>query len=208
MEKTGASVNLKKVAVTGGIASGKSAVCRFFQELGAFVVSTDAVVHDLISSSVSLRQELVQYFGHQILSHDNMDEIDRKALAQEAFKDPISLRYLEERIHPAVMQRIRELYERASCQGGHTSFVVEIPLLYEVGQESFYDWVVVVIAEESLCKERFLLAGFSPGEYEKRMHFQLSPQAKAARAHYILENNGTLDALKKQVIQLNKKIHT
>ncbi len=201
-------LTLQKVAVTGGISSGKSAVFRFFQELGAFVVYTDVIVHDLLSSSPSLQAKLVSCLGREILSDREKGGVDRKALAERVFKDPDALRQLEQLIHPAVIQKIQELYDHACCRGDYTLFVVEIPLVYETGQESFYDRVVALLARKELCRQRFQAAGFPPGEYDKRMRFQLSPEEKAARADDVIENNGTLDDLKEKVIQLNKKIHT
>jgi dephospho-CoA kinase len=194
---------LKKIAVTGGIASGKTTVCELLRELGACVVHADAIGHELLSPSTELGKKVVAHFGQSVLKQG---KIDRKTLANLAFHDAASLRWLEKLLHPAILHRIDELYEEACCSGAYKAFVVEIPLLYEIGQEMYYDLVVAVIADESVCRERFLKAGFSAEEYERRMGRQLPPEKKAQLADVVLYNNQPLDRLKKEVVKLSEKI--
>ncbi len=191
---------LKKIAITGGIASGKSSVCQFFRELGAYVVSADALAHGLLSLENSLGQQVLNHFGPQILQHG---KIDRRLLAAKVFKNPSLLEALEKLLHPAVLQKIEELYEQAKLQQAYTLFVVEIPLLYEIHSEDAYDAVVAVLTDESLAKKRFCQAGHSEDEYEKRMNRQWSPEEKAKRANYTLINNGSLAKLRQEVVKLN-----
>ena len=194
---------MKKIAVTGGIASGKTTVCELLRELGAFVVHADAIGHELLSSSTELGKKVVAHFGQSIL---RQGKIDRKTLANLAFHDAASLRWLEKLLHPAILHRIDELYEEARCSGSWKAFVVEIPLLYEIGQEMYYDFVIAVMANESVCRERFLKAGFSADEYERRKSRQLPAEKKALLADVVLYNNQTLDDLRKEVIKLSEKI--
>mgnify|MGYP002783744503 CR=1 FL=1 len=191
---------LKKIAITGGIASGKSSVCQFFQELGAFVVSADALVHELLSLENSLGQQVLNLFGPQILHNG---KIDRRMLAAKVFADPLLLEALEKLLHPAVLQKIEELYEQAKQKQAYTLFVVEIPLLYEIHSEDAYDAVVAVLADEPLAKKRFCEAGHSQDEYDKRMNRQWQPKEKAKRANYTLINNGSLAELRQEVVKLN-----
>ncbi len=191
---------LKKIAITGGIASGKSSVCQFFRELGAFVVSADALVHKLLSLENSLGQQVLNLFGPQILQHG---KIDRRMLAAKVFQDPLLLEALEKLLHPAVLQKIEELYEQAKQKQAYTLFIVEIPLLYEIHSEDAYDAVVAVVADEQLAKKRFCQSGHSQDEYEKRMNRQWQPEEKAKRANYTLINNGSLAELRQEVVKLN-----
>jgi dephospho-CoA kinase len=197
-------LKLKKVAITGGLASGKTAVCRFFEELGSFVVSADAIVHDLLESNTQLEQQIVQQFGPQVLVNG---KVHRAMLAEEAFSSPQQLKKLEELLHPAVLAKIEEYYTRACHSESCTSFVVEVPLLFEIHGESFYDCVIAVLADESLARLRFKQAGFQPKEYDRRRRRQLSPIQKAKRADYTIQNNGTFDDIKKQVITLKQIIN-
>jgi dephospho-CoA kinase len=197
-------LKLIKIAITGGVASGKSSVCKFFEELGAYVVNADAIVHDLLRPDTDLGQQVVRQLGPDILENG---KINRRILADKAFKDPQQLQKLEGLLHPAVLQKIEEHYGKATRAGKYSSFVVEIPLLFEIGAEKFYDVVVVVLADEKIAKSRFEKTGYKKTEYDLRMSRQLSPHQKATRAHYTIHNNGSLAALQSEVSQLNQKIH-
>jgi dephospho-CoA kinase len=197
-------LNLKKIAITGGLASGKSSVCRFFEDLGAFVVSSDAIVHELLKDpQSSFRRQIAQLLGVDA----GLDEVElRKSIAEKVFKDPKLLASLETILHPAVLHRIETLYAAISKQQKYAYFVVEVPLLFELGWESFYDVVVTVIADEQEAQNRFERAGFSKQDYALRMKRQMDPEEKKKKSNYILQNNGTLEDLKKQVVSLHQKI--
>ncbi len=104
-------------------------------------------------------------------------------------------------------EEISRLYHKAETSLTAALFVVEVPLLYETGSENFYDAVIAVIAEETLCKERFRKAtGNDDNEFFKRMARQLSPLEKAKRADYVLINNAQPQQLQKQVTDLYEKL--
>lgn len=189
-------LKFKKIAITGGVASGKSSVCQFFRELGAYAVSADALAHELLSLETSLGRQVLSHFGPQILQDG---KIDRRILAERVFDSPKELEKLEKLLHPAVLAQIDALYELAKEKGIYTFFVVEIPLLYEIHAEDAYDVTIAVLSDEKLAKERFQ----KPGDYEKRMKRQLPVREKAKRADYILHNNGSLDDLRREVETLN-----
>ncbi len=193
-------LKLKKVAITGGVASGKSSACQFFRELGAYVVSADALVHELLSLETSLGQQVLKIFGPQILQDG---KIDRRILASEVFVHPSRLDLLEKLLHPEVLQKIDELYKLARQTGTYTLFIVEIPLLYEIQNQDAYDAVIAVLADESLAKKRFCEAGHTESEYIQRMSRQWQPKEKAKKADYILMNNGSLAKLREEVVKLN-----
>jgi len=194
-------LDLRKIAITGGVASGKSSACQFFRELGAFVVSADAIVHELLRPDTALGQQVIRQLGPEVFRDG---QISRKQIAERVFGNPEQLQALEKLLHPAVLKRIEELYQKAAATGTYTSFVVEIPLLFEIGGEPFYDVVVAVLADESLARHRFEQAGFQKEEYDQRMIRQLSPSQKSARADYTLYNNGSLKELKQQIAALNQ----
>ena len=197
-------LKLKKIAITGGVASGKSSVCQFFKELGAYVVSADAIAHELLVPDTDLGQQIIRQFGPEIIKNG---QISRRILAEKAFKESKQLEKLEELLHPAVLRIIEEQYASACNSGASSSFVVEIPLLFEIGAEGFYDIVVTVLADEPLAKERFEQSGFQKTQYDQRMKRQLKPKQKAAKSHYTIHNNGSLDDLRSEVIKLNQTIH-
>lgn len=196
-------LKLQKIAITGTVSSGKSSVCQFFKELGAFVVNADAIVHEMLQNDASLREQIIRLLGPEILQDG---QISRKKIAEKVFKDPKQLKDLEKVLHPAVLKQVESLYQQAADSGKYTLFVVEMPLLFEIEAESFYDATVAVIAEDALARSRFEKAGFAPGEYDRRMARQLSPCQKSKHADFTLTNNGSLDDLRRQVIALNQKM--
>lgn len=198
-------LKLKKIAITGGIGSGKSTACQFFEELGAFVVKADAIVHELLEKDTGLEKQVVRLLGSEILKDG---KISRKDIAEKIFCHKELLGKLEKLLHPLVLHRIEELYEEACRKGKYTLFVVEIPLLFEIGGESFYDVIIAVLTEEAIARRRFEEAGFQGTEYDQRMKHQLPPSQKAMRAHYILQNNSSREDLRKQVFALNQTLQT
>lgn len=196
-------LTLLKVAITGGVASGKSTVCRFFKELGAYVVNADAIVHELLTLRSDLGQQVVRLLRIPTPSDEKRF---REIIAERVFKDPNLLASLEKILHPAVLQKIEELFLEASKKGTYTYFVVEIPLLFEIENEKFYDVVVAVLSDEETARKRFEQSGFPTGEYAKRMQRQISPAKKAMLADYTLINKGSLEDLKTQVTLLNQTL--
>lgn len=190
---------MKRVAIIGGIAVGKTSVGKFFRDLGAFVVNTDTIVHELLSSNETIKQQIVQQFGPNVLKNE---KLDRRSLAHATFQDRKKLEWLEHLLHPRVLDKIEELYELAK-NGAYRLFVVEIPLLFEIGQDSLYDTIILVTADEKKAKERFEKNGFSSTDYESRMNRQMDLQIKKMKADYILQNNGSLEELKTLVSKLN-----
>ena len=198
-------LKLQKIAITGSVASGKSSVCQFFKELGAFVVNADAIVHEILLTDTDLGQQIIRQLGPEILQDG---KISRRRIADQVFKKPQQLKALEKLIHPAVLKRVENFYKQVADSGKYTLFVVEMPLLFEIQAESFYDVIVAVVADEAIARRRFESAGFEPEEYDRRMSRQLSPHHKSEQADYTLYNNGSLDDLKRQVVTLNHTLKT
>ena len=185
-------LNLKKIAVTGGLSAGKSTVCEIFRQLGAYVVSADEITHQLLSSGTATAQQIIDLLGSDIIQGN---ELDRKKFAAQVFSEPDLLAALEKIIHPAVFNEIERKYSQVSREKKHSLFVAEIPLLYEAGEEKNFDAIITVTASRELCRKRY--AGSSE-EFDKRMARQISPEHKANKAHYIIQNNGSFEDLKNE----------
>lgn len=169
-------------------------------ELGAFVVSADELVHQLLASDRECIHKIELLFGPEVKIHH---KIDRKKLAKVAFADPKKLGHLETIVHPLVFQEIKALYKKAGSLQKYRLFVVEVPLLFEAGWESLFDEVVAVAADASLCLKR---SGLTPTEYALRVRRFLPVDEKIRRADYVILNNTTEEDLRKQVTEIVNKI--
>jgi dephospho-CoA kinase len=195
---------LKKVAVTGGLSSGKSSVCRILNELGAYVVSADKIVHQLLSSDTNLGQKIVNLLGPKVVVNQ---KLDRSQIASIVFQDKVRLRALEELIHPAVYKEITSEYlKQQSLPQPPPLFVAEIPLLFEGKGRKDFDAVIAVVADPELCLNRFVANGYEQSSFYKRVERQLPQSEKARQADYVILNNGTLMDLKQKTIELFTEI--
>lgn len=192
-------LKLRKIAVTGGLASGKSTVCKFLKELGATVVSADEIVHQLLSPTTSLGKKILNLLGQDVITNNNFD---RKKIAEIVFKDPSKLRQLEALLHPAVDEEIRRQYKSAASTSTSSLFVAEIPLLYEAGLQKWFDLVINVQSKPEIALKRFIEKGGEPEGFLQRMEQQLPVEKKSKKADIKIQNDRDLASLKKQVTNI------
>lgn len=203
-------LHLKKVAITGGLSCGKSSVCQIFKELSAYVVSADEIVHRLLREDRDIARQVIELFGPEVIAdrRDNDSSLlDRSIIAKKAFQQPKQLQALENLLHPAVYTEIEKQYQHACSLPTAKLFVAEIPLLFETHAENFFDATIAVVAPPKLCLERFTqTTGHNESEYNQRMNRQLSIDDKAAKATYVLYNEGSLLQLRLQSEELFKSL--
>ena len=174
------------VAVTGGIAAGKSEALAAFARHGALVSSSDELVHRLYREDAGLKEELRARWGDDVFADG---EVDRAAVGRIVFSDRAELAWLEGVLHP----RVRRLYEtwldelRRSPDPPALA-VAEIPLLYEAGGETRFDKVVVVTAPEHVRDAR-------RGVVDDRESRLIPDEEKLRRADFAYVNDGTLEEL-------------
>jgi len=194
---------LRKIAITGGLSCGKSTVCQMLQEMGAYVVSADAIVHQLFSPLSPIKQQLITLLGEDVISDE---KIDPARVANKVFSNKETLKALEAILHPAVLEEIEK--QTKQVPENIAVFVAEIPLLYEIEKAHLFDTVIAVMADEKLAKKRFQeKTNHSAEEFEKRMTHQLPPSEKSSRADYTIINNGSLQDLETQVKTLFQQIN-
>ncbi|SCA63313.1 Dephospho-CoA kinase [Chlamydiales bacterium SCGC AG-110-M15] len=200
-------LKLRKLAVTGGLASGKSSVCKFFSECGAHVVSTDSMVHQLLSPSTDIGKQVIDLLGKDIVIDG---QIERRRIAKKVFEDPALLKDLERILHPAVRLLVEGEYQGCKNREDISLFVVEIPLLFESGVKSFssfFDWTVSVSAGRELCEERFLkIRGHNLEQFQKRSLRQLPQNEKDMMADYVIYNHASKEELKEAVFRLHQDL--
>lgn len=198
-------LKLRKVAITGGLSCGKSSVCRILKEFGAYVVSADKIVHQLLSSDANLGLEIVRLLGPSVLVNQ---KLDRSRIAHIVFHDLELLKALEALLHPAVYRELDRDYQK---QQHHPHppplFIAEIPLLFESGGQRGYDFTIAVVANVDICCKRFKEAtGHDQKEFKNRMARQLSLFDKAVLADYVILNNGTLSDLQQTTAELYQEL--
>jgi len=182
------------VGLTGGLGAGKSTALESLARLGAEVISSDAIVHELYEGA-ELRDAVSERFGAAVAPGGR---VDRAALAQVAFATPDDRAWLERLIWPRVAARVGEWLLRArAMQPPPRAAVVEVPLLFEAGQEGIYDATIAVIAGEELRRER--AAGRGHELVDERVARQLSQEEKALRATFVVRNDGSLQDLERQL---------
>ena len=172
---------MKRIALTGGIACGKSLVAKYLNKLGVETIDADDVVHELIP-----------------------DPAERKRIAAEVFADPEKRKALEARLHPIVRARIDGFL---SEDGGQETGdlrpqprVAIIPLLFETHWDADYDIICAVISPRETQVERMMTTrGYTREEAEARLAAQMPVTEKAEKSHYVINNNGTPEELRKQV---------
>lgn len=189
------------VGLTGGLGAGKSEALRLLGELGSATLSTDAVVHELLDRQ-ELRDAVVERLGADVAPDG---KLDRTAVADRVFGDDEARAWLEELLWPRVAERVaawRAEVERA--KPAPAAAVVEVPLLFESGMDSAFDYTVAVVADEGVRARR--AAGRGHTALDSRAGRQLSQTAKAKRADVVVRNDGTLDELRVELSRLLARI--
>ena len=182
-----------KVALTGGIGSGKSAAGDFFEDLGAVVIDADQLARDVIERGTEGFDELVVTFGDNILSNGILD---RTKLGQIVFSDAQARKKLEEIIHPRVQAAFNEIVE-TSPQGA--VIVYQIPILVETAGKDRFDYVITVEATLENRIARLKERGMKGYEIEARMKIQATDAERAEIADAVFNNDGDSDQLLRQV---------
>ena len=185
-----------RVALTGGIGSGKSLVGEILEELGALVIDSDQLAREVIERGSPGYEEVVTAFGDSILSEG---QIDRSKLAAVVFNESDLRKKLESIIHPLVREAAEKLARKLPSGA---ILINQIPLLVESDGAKRFDYVVTVSADEEIRRERLRLRGLKDYEITQRMAVQVSDSEREKIANYIIRNNGSIDELTRAVEQL------
>ena len=185
-----------RVALTGGIGSGKSLVGEILEELGALVIDSDQLAREVIERGRPGYEEVVTAFGDSILSEG---QIDRSKLAAVVFNESDLRKKLESIIHPLVREAAEKLARKLPSGA---ILINQIPLLVESDGAKRFDYVVTVSADEEIRRERLRLRGLKDYEITQRMAAQVSDSEREKIANYIIRNNGSIDELTRAVEQL------
>jgi dephospho-CoA kinase len=190
-----------RVALTGGIACGKSVIARFLAEKGCFVYSADEAAHDLMRPRRAAWKKVVTHFGPGILRADRA--IDRAALGRLVFSDPAARRFMDRLIHPLVLADQERAARRLERAGRAGIFVVEAALVVESGFARHFDRIVVVhCRREDQVRRLRERDGIGPAAALRKIRSQMPVRDKLARADYAVDTSGTLGGTVEQAERL------
>ena len=189
-----------RVGLTGGIASGKSTVAKFFGALGVPIIDTDQVARDVVEPGQPPLERLVERFGASILTPDG--HLDRPALRNIVFSDPKARADLEALTHPAIGAAVEA---RSAIAGGPYQILV-LPLLVEKSLGSQLDRVLVVDCDEELQIKRLQARDGSTLEQARAiLNAQASRAARLKAAHDVIKNEDDMNAVRDQVNELHAR---
>ena len=188
---------IRRIALTGGIATGKSFVRARLQELGVPTVDADSLARNVASPGTPSFVSIIERFGPRIVDADG--SLNRRALGDIVFADPVARRELEAIIHPAVRAAI-DAWFASLDPVRHPFAVADIPLLFETGREKDFDAVILTIAPPGTQLRRLMQRdGLTDAEAQRRIDAQLPASQKVHRASYVIDTNGTVGDTERQV---------
>jgi dephospho-CoA kinase len=193
-----------RVALTGGIATGKSYVVGRLTHAGIAVVDADVLARRELDPGTPALQAVRTRFGEGVMHPDGT--LNRSRLADIVFRDPAARRELEAMVHPGVMRAIDDFFAR-TCGPANPFAIADIPLLYEVGAESIFDRVIVVACPRDMQIARVMARdGATREAAERRIAAQLPIDEKVRRAHYIIRTGGSFEETDRQVSETLEKL--
>jgi dephospho-CoA kinase len=195
---------VRLIGLTGGIASGKSTVAGVLRELGAVVIDADQVAREVVQPGEPALAEVVAAFGPEVL--DATGALDRKRMGQVVFADPEARRRLNAILHPRIAERTQA--KIAALRETETSIVVyEAPLLVENAIHHGLDGLIVVFTPEAEQRRRAEVRdGLTSAEVAARIAAQLPLGEKLAVADWVIDNGGTPEETRRQVMDLWQRI--
>ena len=208
---------MKIIGLTGGIACGKSTVSSILKTLGAKILDADAMAHELMQPKQPLWNLYVSHWGESILKQPG-GTLDRRAIGAIVFNDPAERQWLDSAAHPILLaeaqRRLRRDFRRfardaeaprrlAALEKQHAEVaVLDVPLLFESGWDCLADEIWVTSVSEDIQLQRLMARnGWTEAEARARIAAQMPLAEKRARADVIIDNSGTLDNLRQQVLQ-------
>jgi dephospho-CoA kinase len=188
---------IPRLGLTGGIGSGKSTALAYLHECGAAVVSSDHIVHGLYDRPAIIAAIQARY-GHKVMTGAH---VNRQALAGIVFRDQDELQWLEQLLHPHVHAAVEEwAAAQQKLMPRPAVIVAEVPLLFETGMETAFDFVMLITAPAEMRRRR-LTAKLTDSEFERRMAQQMPEDEKIARSDFVFHNSGERKALREFVGQ-------
>jgi len=195
------------VALTGGIASGKSVVAKILEELGCYIHHADKIAHDLMEPEKPAWKKIVAHFGKKILNEDKT--IDRSRLGKIIFSDEKERRFLNEVIHPLVLEKKKEVIKSLEKEGHYNIFISEAALTIEAGFAEFFDKIILTYCKKEVQIKRVMERDeISRNQAIKIIKSQMQPKEKLKYADYIIDTSSSLQSTVEQTERVYRNLMT
>ena len=195
------------IALTGGIASGKSTIARRLAERGAVVVDADQIVRDVQAPGAPVLAAIAETFGAEVIAAD--DSLDRAALGAKVFGDADHLARLNAIVHPAVRAESQRRFDEAMSADPEAVVVYDVPLLVEARVDDPWDLIVVAHAPVEERRRRLVeIRGMAERAAQERIDAQVSDERRLAIADVVIDTSGSLDQTLAQTDDLWERIST
>jgi dephospho-CoA kinase len=205
LEKIKGTANILLLAVTGGIATGKSTVSKMLGDLGAPLIDFDLLAREVVEPGKPAWKEIVEFFGKQVLQGD--DRIDRKKLSGIVFRDIEKRKKLEGFIHPRIFEEFYRQVEQIAARSPDAVIQADIPLLIELNLQYRFDKVLLVYIPEEKQVERVMKRdGITREAATNILKAQLPIEEKVGYADFVIHNEGPLEETRKQVEEAWKEL--
>lgn len=193
------------VGLTGGVASGKTAVSRVLREEGAYIIDADQIARELVQPHKPAWNELVRAFGKEILQEDG--SIHRRKLADRVFTDPEQRKVLNQILHPRIKEEMDRRTKEIGQEDPEAIVVIDAPLLVELGVYRKVDQLIVITSTQMQQMERLKERdGRSPEEALRLFSSQMPVEEKVKLADFVIRNEGSLEETKKRAKEVFKEL--
>lgn len=188
-----------KIAITGGIGTGKSSLCRFFEDWGFPVISADKEAHKALMAESPVYPSLLKLFNKK-----STDSLNPKEIAKDIFSNLSLKKKFEDIMHPYIFESILQ-EEKKIKNHSHTFY--EIPLLFETNLMDYFNWIILVTCSKNLQKQRIIAKmHLSPAETQMRIDAQNPQETKTESSDIVIKNNGSLNDLKQKAEDILGKL--
>ena len=188
---------LYRIGLTGGIASGKSTVSAMLRQMGAVVIDTDWIAHEVTAPGSGAVMEMSRRYGTDIVKEDG--SLRRDAVGKIVFSDPVEKKWLEALLHPLIRAEA-EKQAQAAFEAGQRVVVLDVPLLFESGWNGKVDEIWTVYTPQAIQEVRLQRRdGYTDSEIADRLASQWPIDEKAKRADVVIDNTGLPESTRRQV---------
>jgi len=193
------------VGLTGGVASGKTAISQVLKEEGAYIIDADQIARELVQPQKPAWRKLIGAFGKEILQEDG--SIHRKKLADKVFADPKKRKLLNQILHPRIKEEMDRRTKEIGQKDPKAIVVIDAPLIIELGNQRDMDKLIVVASTQTQqikrLKER---DGISPEAALRILSSQMPVEEKVKLADYVIRNEGSIEEAKKRAKEVFKEL--